>query len=164
MTSAGQNASPGPVRVNDLVVRAHHTAVSVQDFDAARSFFTDVIGMRLEGEMDHRREENLGPVTGTGDPTIRWAMLELNGYRLELFHYYEPQGERPHIRQCDVGLTHLCFEVYDADLAHARLTGAGYRTLSPPLELRGGRSKAFYCEGPEGIVVEFLELRPWRGG
>ena len=33
-----------------LVLRAHHTAVCVEDFEKARAFFTDVIGMRVEGD------------------------------------------------------------------------------------------------------------------
>lgn len=145
--------------LSPLIVRAHHTAVSVRDFDGALNFFTNVVGMRIEGEMDQRREENLGPVTGVKDPTIRWAMLELGGFRIELFKYYQPEGKRHAISQNDIGLTHLCFQVSNADEAHERITRAGYRSLSKPLELRSGASKAFYCEGPEGIIVEFLELR-----
>lgn len=159
------SAAPSPPTRPDiagLIVRPHHTAVSVQDFDPALDFFVDVIGMRVVGEMDHRRESNLDRVVGLRDVEIRWAMLELAGYHLELFKYYFPAGRTQHIRQCDVGLTHLCFQVYDVDLVHERLTAGGYRANSPPLELRAGRSKAVYLTGPEGIIIEFLELRPWR--
>jgi glyoxylase I family protein len=145
--------------LSPLIVRAHHTAVSVRDFDAALAYFTNIVGMRLEGEMDQRREQNLGPVTGVNDPTIRWAMLELGGFRLELFKYYQPEGKHHAISQNDIGLTHLCFQVSNADEAYERITKAGSRALSKPLELRSGASKTFYSEGPEGIIVEFLELR-----
>jgi glyoxylase I family protein len=86
-------------------------------------------------------------------------MLELGGFRIELFKYYQPEGKHHAIGQNDIGLTHLCFQVSNADEAYARVTRVGYRTLSKPLELRSGASKPFYCEGPEGIIVEFLELR-----
>lgn len=145
--------------LSPLIVRAHHTAVSVRDFDAAMNFFTDIVGMHIEGDMDRRREENLGLVTGVTDPTIHWAMLELGGFRIELFRYYQPEGKRHAIDQNDIGLTHLCFQVTNADETYERVTKAGYRTLSRPLELRSGASKTFYCEGPESIIVEFLELR-----
>lgn len=150
---------PDRALLSGCILKAHHTAVSVHDFDAALDFFTNIIGMKVEGEMDHRREANLGAVTGVDNPTIRWAMLELGGFRIELFKYHEPQGKRHDIRQNDVGLTHICFQVADADEAHARMTKAGFCSLSKPLELRSGASKPFYCEGPEGIIVEFLELR-----
>lgn len=158
----GSSSSRTRPDIAGLIVRPHHTAVSVQDFDAALDFFVDVIGMRVIGEMDHRREANLDRVVDLPDVDIRWAMLELAGYHLELFKYYRPEGTSHHVRQCDLGLTHLCFQVYDVDLVHERLTAAGYRANSPPLELRGGRSKPIYVSGPEDIVIEFLELRPWR--
>lgn len=153
-----QTASP--VSVSGFIVRPHHTALCVDDFEASRDFFTDVIGMKVEGETDNRDEENLGKVVGEPGAVVRWAMLELSGYRLELFKYYTPAGHRQEIRQCDIGLTHICFEVYDVEAVYARLSQAGHKTISPPLELRGGRTKPFYLYGPENIVVEFLELRP----
>lgn len=153
------STASGNALLSTLVVKAHHTAVSVRDFEAALAFFANVVGMRVEGDRDWRREENLGLVTGVKDPTVHWAMLELNGFRIELFKYYQPEGRRHVINQNDSGLTHLCFQVTSADETYDRLVKTGYRTLSKPLELRSGASKTFYCEGPEGIIVEFLELR-----
>jgi glyoxylase I family protein len=150
------------VSISDVVVRPHHTCLSAADFEATRDFFVNIIGMRVEAEMDHRREDNFGAIVGLDDPLVRWAMLELGGYRLELFKYYAPEGRKLEMRQCDLGLTHLCFEVYDVELVYERLTRAGYRTFSRPLELRAGRSKPVYVIGPEGVIIEFLELRPWR--
>lgn len=148
--------------IANLIVRPHHAGVSVEDFEGALDFFVRVLGMRVLGEIDHRREDNLDRVVGLSDVEIRWAMLELDGFHIELFKYYSPEGRSHDIRQCDRGLTHLCFEVYDVDRVHERLVAAGYRTNSPPLELRGGRTKAVYAQAVEGIVIEFLEFRPWR--
>lgn len=142
-----------------LMIRPHHTAVSVADFEAARAFFTDVIGMRLEGEMDRRGERELGVVVGLPGAVIRWAMLELAGYRIELFKYYEPEGKRIGIRQCDRGLTHIAFEVNDSDAAYERIRAAGYDAVSAPQNLRGGATRPFYAIGPEGIAVEFIQFR-----
>lgn len=144
----------------DLIVRPHHTALCVEDFAAARDFFVNIIGMRIEGEMDHRDEANLGVVVGLPGADVRWAMLELMGYRVELFKFYNPVGRRQAIRQCDVGLTHICFEVYDVDAAYRRLENSEFNVVSRPMELRNGRSKPFYVLGPEGIVIEFLKLQP----
>jgi hypothetical protein len=108
--------------------------------------------------VNHRDESNLGTVVGLPGAVIRWALLEMGGYRIELFKYYNPKGLRHPMRQCDIGLTHICFQVSDADETHRRLATAGYKTISAPQSLRGGRSKPFYLIGPEEIVVEFLEL------
>lgn len=145
--------------VHDLIIRPHHTALSVEDFEAARIFFTDVIGMRLEREIDYRDESDLGVVVGLPGAVIRWAFLEMGGYRIELFKYYSPAGTRHPMRQCDIGLTHICFQVRDANETYRRLVAAGHKTISAPRELRGGQSVPFYLIGPDEIVVEFLELR-----
>jgi catechol 2,3-dioxygenase-like lactoylglutathione lyase family enzyme len=146
--------------LGDLVMRPHHTAICVEDFDAAKAFFRDVVGMRVENMADRRDEENLGRVVGLPGAVIRWAMLERDGYRLEMFKYFEPEGHTVNIRQCDRGITHLAFQVTDSDAVYRRLSDAGYETYSEPLELRGGVTKPFYLKGPEGIVVEFIEIRP----
>lgn len=149
---------PTPL-LDGLVLRAHHTAVCVNDFDAARAFFTDVIGMRLEGEMDQRGEPALGVVVGLPGALIRWAMLEFFGYRIELFKYYEPVGRDIAIRQCDRGITHIAFQVNDTDEVCRRIRAAGIETFSDPQDLRGGLTRPMYVRGPEGIAVEFIQLR-----
>lgn len=144
--------------VDDLIVRAHHAAVCVQDFDAAREFYVEVLGFRVEGEMDRRAEPALGEVVGLPGAVVRWGMLVRDDFRLELFKYYTPQGRTDPNRQCDAGYTHLAFEVRDVDAAYARLLAAGHRTTSPPQVLRGGRTKVIYLLAPEGSVVELIEF------
>lgn len=153
-------SAPERQGIADLVMQPHHTALVVEDFETARAFFTDVIGMTLEGEMDERGEENLGRVVGLPGACVRWALLRLGGYRLELFKYLRPQGERVAIRQCDTGFTHIAFQVSDAEAAVARLRALGWQTVSDPLPLRNGAAVAVYVAGPEGAIVELLELRP----
>jgi glyoxylase I family protein len=145
--------------LGDLVVRPHHTAVCVEDFDEAQSFFCDVVGMKVENAADQRSEVNLGVVVGLPGAVIRWAMLERDGYRIELFKYHRPQGTTIHIRQCDRGITHIAFQVTDADAVYERITAKGYRAFSRPHDLRGGATRPFYVSGPEGIVIEFIEIR-----
>lgn len=146
--------------VADLIRAPHHTAVCVEDFEAARDFYTGMLGFRLEGEMDQRKEPALGTVVGLPGACIRWAMLALGSHRIELFKYHAPAGEHRPRRQCDGGYTHIAFEVTDVDAAYARLTGAGYRTTAPPQVLRGGRTKVIYVLAPENCVTELLEFPP----
>ena len=51
------------------------------------------------------------------------------------------------------------FQVSDTDEVCRRVRAAGYRTYSDPQDLRGGVTRPVYVEGPEGVVVEFLEIR-----
>ena len=143
--------------LTDLIVRQHHTAVSCNDWDKMKSFFVDLLGFKVLGEIEDRNEPGLDVVTGLPGARCRWAMLELGGYHIELFKWTTPEGKPIPIRQCDHGLTHICFQVKDAPEAHRRMIAAGYEPLSEVLSLRGGRAKPFYCRGPEGMIVEFVE-------
>ncbi len=138
----------------------HHTAVCVRDFSNAKSFYTGFLGFEVEAEMVARDEPALGTVVGLSGAVVDWAMLRRGGQRLELFAYRSHNGTDDPGLQCDVGYTHMAMEVDDVDLAYQAVTEAGYACLSPPQELRGGRTKVFYMEGPERVVVEFIELRP----
>lgn len=149
---------PEPPRsVKDLIVRPHHTAVSCDDWDHMKGFFVDLLGFKVLGEMERRDEALLSTVTGLPGAACRWAMLERDGYHIELFKWLTPEGRPVTIRQCDLGITHLCFQVTDAEAVHRQMTAAGYEPLSAVQSLRGGRAKPFYCKGPEGIIVEFVE-------
>jgi len=144
--------------VNDLIVRAHHAALCVQNFDAARDFYVGVLGFEVEDEMDRRSEPALGDVVGLPGAMVRWGMLVRDGFRLELFKYYTPEGRAVPNRQCDAGYTHLAFEVRDVDEAYRRVSAAGYSTTCAPQVLRGGRTKVVYLLAPEGSVVELIEF------
>lgn len=146
--------------LSDLIIAPHHTALSVEDFEAARDFFVSVLGFDLEGEMDRRTD--IAPVVALPDACVRWAMLNRDGYRLELFKYYSPTGERHGRRQSDRGFTHIALEVSDVDEAYRRVSALGLRTTSTPKVLRGGATKVIYVLGPEDNVIELIEL-PGRG-
>ena len=148
---------PQAQQMRDLIVRQHHTAFSCRDWDKTKSFFVDLLGFAVVGEMEKRDEAALSTITGLPGAACRWAMLELGGYHIELFKWLEPEGKPIPIRQCDIGLTHICFQVTDAEAVRRRMVAAGYEPLSEVQSLRGGRAKPFYCRGPEGVIVEFVE-------
>lgn len=142
----------------DLIVGAHHTALCVQDFEAAILFFTQFIGMEVEWVFDRRAEVDFGRVTELPGAVASMAMLRLGSYRVELFKYLSPESDREPQRQCDQGYTHMAFEVSDVDAIHIRLLEAGYRTTTAPLSLRQNYSKLVYAYAPENAVIEFIQF------
>lgn len=146
------------MRLKDKLLSTHHTAICVNDFEHARNFYTDFLGFELEGEMDHRSELTLGEVVGLPGAEIRWAMLRHGTYRVELFKYYTPDGDRRARRQCDFGYSHMAFEVADVESVYEQSIQAGYQTVSPPRVMRQGRTKVFYLMEPEGAITEFIQF------
>lgn len=145
--------------IKDSLLKPHHTAVCVTDFERAKRFYVDFLGFELEGELDHRDEAGLGVVTGLPGAVIRWAMLVHGEHRIELFKYYSPAGDNRPPQQCDLGYSHFAFLVDDVDAVYEQVKQAGYETVSPPQTLRGGRARVFYCAEPEGAITEFAEFR-----
>lgn len=144
--------------VSDLVENIHHTAVCVKDFDAMRRFLVEFLGFETEGEIASRSETELATVVGLPGTRLRWGLYRCGAHRIELFQYFEPVGKSDPPAQCDTGFTHLAFEVSDVRAAHDRSIAAGYRPFSEPQSMRGGVSHVFYLEGPEGLVVEFMQF------
>lgn len=144
--------------LKDSILRPHHTAICINDFERAKKFYVDFLGFTLEDEMDNRDESGLGVVTGLPGAVIRWAMLVHGTHRIELFKYYSPNGDPKPRRQCDHGYNHFCFLVNDVDSVYKQIKEAGYETVSEPQTLRGGRSRVFYVNEPDGAVTEFAEF------
>ena len=145
--------------MTDLIEGLHHTAVCVSDFQAAKRFYTEFLGFEVEAEMLGRSEEALGKVVGLPGALVDWAMLRRPEQRLELFTYHRPERRRGPGRQCDLGYTHIAMQVTSVDKAYELAIAQGYKTISEPQELRGGRTKVFYLLGPDTIIVEFIEFR-----
>jgi catechol 2,3-dioxygenase-like lactoylglutathione lyase family enzyme len=56
------------------------------------------------------------------------------------------------------GLTHVAFTVQDLDDACERLAGKGVTFSSPPQRSPDGYAKVIYCRGPEGVLLELVEV------
>ena len=150
--------------MSDMIEGLHHTAVCVTDFQVAKRFYTDVLGFEIENEMLGRDEAALGRVVGLPGAVVDWAMLRRPEQRLELFTYRRPEGKREPGRQCDVGYTHIAMQVKSAERAYELAVAQGYKTLSEPQALRGGRTRVFYLLGPDSVIVEFIEFRDPEAG
>lgn len=144
------------------VVRVNHTAVSVRSMDRSLKFYTDMLGLELLMEMDVDRNKGLDMVVGMTDAVGRVAFLAAGDTLVELWCYSTPSGQAVPADSlaADLGVRHVAFEVDDVDAMHARLTAAGYRFNSSPVDL--GLHKTCYLHGPDDELIELLEDRTDR--
>ena len=136
----------------------HHTAISVADIDRSIHFYCELLGMKLEWKIDHRRSEALEKVVGLKNVDVSYAMLSGWGGRVELFQYHSPEGlpYPPDKPVCDKGITHFGFQVEDIDGLYEKLLASGVQFNTPPLVIRPG-VKATYFHDPDGITLEFVQ-------
>jgi len=135
----------------------HHIAISVKNMAPMVQFYCDLLGFTVDWDMDHRGGAGLSTVVGMHEAEAHMVMLKGLGMRIELFHYYQPQGCESHSsRQCDFGLTHFALQVRDIHEIYERLVAAGVHFNSPPKHLRSG-VWATYMRDPEDNTVELVQ-------
>lgn len=143
-----------------MILKLHHTGVSVTDLDLSIAFYRDLLGMKLLRRLDHRKSPALEKVLGLTEVDVSYAMLESPAGRLELFQYHSPQGKpnSPQRPVCDRGITHVAFQVQCIQDLYKRLKEKGVKFHSEPQLVREGVTAA-YMRDPDGIVVELVEYK-----
>lgn len=125
------------------LVNVHHIALIVSDYEAAKVFYTQTLGLTIISEV-YRAERQSYKLD-----------LAVNGhYQLELFSFPNPPKRLSHPEA--TGLRHLAFAVTDLDAAVAHLTGQGVATEPIRVDQHTGRRFTFFAD-PDGLPLEFYE-------
>jgi len=119
-----------------------HVAITVRDIEENIRFYRDILGLPL---TDHFHDEH---------EKAQIAFLKAEGCQIELLAPDTWVEEETTSRQ-ERGLTHLAFLVEDIDEACQDLKARGVSFIQDPLESHG--MKWAYFQGPEGVVLEFIE-------
>ena len=138
---------------------AHHVAISVASLDEARRFYADLLGFPEVFDLawsDSPAMDQLMAMRGT---VGRMIFLDAGNLILEFYEFARPEPEvvRPEGVLNHYGYTHICFDVDDAQAAYRRLSAAGVRFLSEPLD--SPNVCTVYALDPFGNVFELQEIR-----
>ena len=102
-------------------------------------------------------------ITGILGAHLKTAYLRApGGHHLELIQYLSPPGAKLDTRTHNVGSAHLAFNVDNLPKLYADWKAKGVHFKSPPMEVPGGPNKgnlAVYCTDPDGITLEFIQVR-----
>ena len=145
----------------------HHTGYTVSDLERSLRFYRDLLGCTVVATQE-KRGGYLADMVGYPDAHVRMAHLRApeSEQIIELFEYVTPAPERHRLEPRNVGITHLCFLVYDLKATYQRLLDAGVEFYSPPVEIDTGINtggRALYLRDPDQITVELFE-RPTSQG
>ena len=136
----------------------HHAAISVTDLERSIRFYCDLLGMKVEWRIDHKKGETFEKIVGLKDVDVSYVMLSGWAGRIEIFQYHSPLGESypPDKPVSDKGITHLGYQVEDIDAVYEMLVGHAVSFNAPPQVVRPG-VKAAYFRDPDGITLEIVE-------
>lgn len=145
-----------------MIIGVNHMSFTVSDLDQAVRFYHEVLGLEV-ASVAERSPEFSEKATGVRGAHLRIAYLKSRNGAIELIQYLAPPGEKRVGQRCDVGSSHVCFNVEDFSAMVQRLYEHRVKLVHPPLEIPAGPNKGkrmLYFEDPDGNTLEFIEVLP----
>jgi catechol 2,3-dioxygenase-like lactoylglutathione lyase family enzyme len=149
-----------PVRVTGTI----HTGFQVSDLEKSLRFYRDLLGFEVTATRV-ARDTYLAELVGYPGVELHVAFLRFpaSEHILELLEYRNVTRQPVDTGTANPGTAHVCVSVDDLRAVHRTLRGAGVEFVSDPVLVTSGANKgriAVYAKDPDGIRVEFLQLRP----
>ncbi|NOH71261.1 VOC family protein [Vibrio pectenicida] len=122
----------------------HHVSLTVSDLVVSQNFYA-FFGYQLERSFQ--------------DEQVTIHMLENQGSRIELFHFYgdvsSPTTSESLIALKRVGITHFALRVNDLEAFHRKLSEV--TNITTIYNARLGSFRYFFCSDPDGNQLEVIE-------
>ena len=142
------------------ILATNHTSFTVSDLDRTVAYFRDALGFEVTSKAP-RDPKKVAEITGIEGAQVMIAYVRGAGHSIELIEYLGPSDRtsvRP--RPCDVGFTHLAYDVDDIDAAIDRsaehgVFPIGLVTVIDQGPNQGGR--VAYLRDSDGITMEFIQ-------
>ena len=139
-------------------VRINHVGLTVRDLDRTAEFYALLGGeVTAHGHFD---AHYMSTALGVHGADLHTRMVKLGPLTLELIQYDAPEGEDYSLRNCDVGASHIAFEVDDLEETQRELTARGLEFFSAPNPIEDGPFVGgawVYLKDPDGISVELIQ-------
>lgn len=142
------------------MIRAiRHTGLVVADLDRALHFWCDVLGFKVVKQMEETgpRLDAMMGLTGVRVTTVKMAAPDGNLVELLRFHSH-PDKPGWEGTPYSTGFTHIALTVDNLDQLVLQLAQEGVRFPAPPQHSPDGYAKVVYAQGPEGVLLELVEV------
>jgi len=125
-----------------------HIGIAVKDLKEASRFYTEILGLRMEGTEE------------VAEQKVTVAFLPITDSEVELLQSTEPDGPiARYIEARGEGIQHLAFRVENLEEALSELKAKGVRLIDErPRRGAGGARIAFiHPKETRGVLVELCE-------
>ena len=142
-----------------MISTIRHVGLVVSDLDKALQFWCETMGFVISRQMEEAGP-HLDAMMGLNDVRVTTAKLaDPDGNLLELLCFASHLDKDQWIGQpYSTGFTHIALTVSDVDEMCLRLRNAGLDIPIQPQYSPDGCVKVIYVRGPEGILIELVEL------
>ena len=142
-----------------MITQIRHTGLVVADLEGALRFWRDLLGFKVEKQMDESGP-HIDAMMGLKDVRVTTVkMTAPEGGMIELLHFQSHPDRPAWLGQpYSTGFTHIAMTVGNLDVAYKKLADAGAVFPAPPQYSPDGTVKVIYCRGPEGVLLELVEM------
>lgn len=142
-----------------MITSIRHTGLVVADLESALHFWCHVLGFEIVKKMDESGP-HIDAILGLKMVHVTTVKLTApDGNMLELLHFHShPDNPRWNGTPSSTGFTHIALTVKDLDFVVSKLSQEGVSFASPPQYSPDGSVKLTYAQGPEGVLLELVEL------
>lgn len=142
-----------------MISAIRHTGLVVADLERALHFWCNALGFKAVKQMDESGP-HIDAMMGLQDVRVTTAKLAApDGNLIELLHFHS-HPDRPQWdgKPYSTGFTHIALTVEDLDQLVTKLALEGVRFPAPPQFSPDGYAKVIYAQGPEGVLLELVEV------
>ena len=144
-----------------MITQIRHTGLVVADLKAALRFWCDLLGFSLTRRMDESGP-HIDAMMGLADVRLTTCKLTAPlGGMVELLCFHS-HPDRPIWTGTpySTGFTHIALTVQDIHAICAKLALEGVIFFAQPQCSPDGKVFVTYCRGPEGVLLELVEVLP----
>lgn len=142
-----------------MITQIRHTGLVVADLEVALRFWCDLLGFTVARQMDESGP-HIDAMLGLKDVRLTTSKLTApEGGMIELLYFHShPDHPAWMGAPYSTGFTHVAMTVKDIALLCAKLADAGVTFFAPPQRSPDGKVLVTYCRGPEGVLLELVEI------
>ena len=142
-----------------MIKAVRHTGLVVADLERALHFWCNVLGFKVVKQMNEFGP-HIDAMMGLNDVRVTTAKLAApDGNLVELLHF-KSHSDLPRWEGTpfSTGFTHIALTVTDLDVLLCKLEKEGLSFPGSPQRSPDGSVRVVYAKGPEGILLEFVEV------
>ncbi len=142
-----------------MISDVRHTGLVVADLERSLHFWCNVLGFTVVRQMDEAGP-HIDAMMGLQDVRVTTAKLAApDGNLVELLHFdSHPDLPKWEGAPFSTGFTHIALTVNDLDVLLCKLKQEGLSFPGSPQRSPDGKVRVVYAKGPEGILLELVEL------
>lgn len=142
-----------------MITQIRHTGLVVANLEKALHFWRDILGFRVMRQMEESGP-HIDAMMGLSNALVTTVKLAApDEHMIELLHFHS-HADTPVWQGMpySTGFTHVALTVNDIAATCNKLAAEGVTFFAPPQLSPDGMVKVTYCKGPEGILLELVEM------